>query len=373
MSSTHTGTPSWTESVPDAPPAPPGPAASGRDRDTARTPWNAARSPAPGLDPILDDGESAHGSQYQDAGSQPPSRTTSRVFPWRNSTERTRPPSHRELRAAPGPHRISPRPHDPYDPYDPYAHAPYDDDDAYDDGYAEYDDADQERGPQQHDGVGARTDTGTGTGTEPAPGPRSGAGVHFYDRPTPSGSGGAFGPRPDGRFHDQDRASAPTATATATGLLQQPRPALVHRTSSRNPDRGHPFAVERRATDADNVVGADLHKSDRLQPFFDPTWDDFMHEEPLEMPFFDHVVQRYGEFNTVDKIRLGVRQFLSFLITSVILSCVLVLSIANAMNPFAKRLPRSRADREYETRITGERGSARVQYYCEVRSLLAIL
>lgn len=160
--------------------------------------------------------------------------------------------------------------------------------------------------------------------------------------------------------------------AVATGLLQPHRPALAHRASSRDADRGHPFSVEHMSTDAELRRG-DAHPADHQQPFFDPTWDDFLHEKPLELPFFDHVVQRYGDFGPVQKARLAVRQFLSFLLTFGVLSAVLVASIVHAMNPWAKRPPRSRADREYETRITGERGSGRVQYYCEVRSVPTFL
>lgn len=155
--------------------------------------------------------------------------------------------------------------------------------------------------------------------------------------------------------------------AMATGLLQQPRPALVRRSSSRNADRGHPFSVEHMPTEAEVDHAGDIHAADHQEPFFDPTWASFMQEGPLEMPFFDHVVQRYGEFGLGKKFRLAIRQFFSFCLTFGVLNVVLVTSIFQAMNPFAHRPPRSRADREYETRITGERGSGRVQYYCEVR------
>lgn len=198
----------------------------------------------------------------------------------------------------------------------------------------------------------------------------------------PNAGGAAFIPEdPYDPFAHQDgvRFDEPAAgaypipghnQAVATGLLQQPRPALVRRSSSRMADRGHPFSVEHRATNAGMHNGPEGHPADEEEAFFDPTWQDFMQEEPLEMPFFDHVVQRYGEFGPLEKAQLAMRQFLSFCLTFGVLSLVLVLSIFNSMNPFVKRPPRSRADREYETRITGERGSGRVQYYCEVRELL---
>lgn len=274
--STHTGTPSLTDSAPIG-------AALHGSATPSQVPLPASSAQAPShLGTIHDVDESDHDSLYQDVpsgqGSRPVSRPLSRS-------------------AGPGPVNT-------YDPYDPYS---------------------QPEAP-----------------------------LHFPQAPM------------------SPQFASPNAhpQAMATGLLQPTRPALVHRASSRNADRGHPFSVEQMATDAVAGPHQDNFRADHQEPFFDPTWHDFMQEEPLEMPFFDHVVQRYGEFGPVEKARLAMRQFFSFCITFSVLGAVLFVSIAHAMNPFAKRPPRSRADREYETRITGERGSARVQYYCEVRFTL---
>ncbi len=135
---------------------------------------------------------------------------------------------------------------------------------------------------------------------------------------------------------------------------------------------GHQFQVERIAGEGElrpghdggyQPFGAD---GQHQEPFFDPTFEDYTHEQPLEMPFFDHVVQDYGSFGFLQRNRLRFRQALSFLLTLGGLGAVVALAFASYFNPFTKRPPRARADREYERRMTGERGSGRVQYYAEV-------
>ncbi|PWN27796.1 alpha/beta-hydrolase [Jaminaea rosea] len=101
------------------------------------------------------------------------------------------------------------------------------------------------------------------------------------------------------------------------------------------------------------------------EPFFDPTFPSYEEEEPLEMAFFDHVVQDYGEMGIVGKTRLFVRQSLSFGLTLGALGGILVLAFAAYFNPFKKQRPRAKPDREYERRITGERLSGRPEYYAE--------
>lgn len=89
-------------------------------------------------------------------------------------------------------------------------------------------------------------------------------------------------------------------------------------------------------------------------------------EEPLEMAFFDHVVQNYGDMNFINRNRLFVRQSLSFGLTLGALGLVLVASFAAYFNPFKKSYPKARADREYERRMTGERFSSKPAYYSQV-------
>ncbi|CAO1638025.1 unnamed protein product [Parajaminaea phylloscopi] len=99
--------------------------------------------------------------------------------------------------------------------------------------------------------------------------------------------------------------------------------------------------------------------------FFDPTFPSYEDEGPLEMAFFDHVVQDYGTMGIIGKTRLFVRQSLSFGLTLAALGIVGVLAFAHYFNPFKKSPPRAKPDREYERRITGERLSGRPEYYAE--------
>ncbi|KAJ1579453.1 hypothetical protein NDA11_006978 [Ustilago hordei] len=105
------------------------------------------------------------------------------------------------------------------------------------------------------------------------------------------------------------------------------------------------------------------HRDER--PFFDPTFPGYQEEAPLEMPFFDHVVAGYGNYGTFQRIRLNIRQAISFVLSTAALGIVLVAAYFAYLNPFKKSPPKAKADREYERRITGERGSARPAYYAE--------
>ncbi|KAN0060730.1 cholesterol esterase [Thecaphora frezii] len=99
--------------------------------------------------------------------------------------------------------------------------------------------------------------------------------------------------------------------------------------------------------------------------FFDPTFPDYRDEAPLQMPFFDHVVADYGHYGFINKVHLNFRQLISFGISTLGVSIVLVAAYVAYLNPFRKSPPRAKADREYERRITGERGSGRPAYYAE--------
>ncbi|TKY84509.1 hypothetical protein EX895_006410 [Sporisorium graminicola] len=105
------------------------------------------------------------------------------------------------------------------------------------------------------------------------------------------------------------------------------------------------------------------HRDER--PFFDPTFPNYQAEAPLEMPFFDHVVADYGHYGLFQRLRLNFRQAISFLISTTALGTVLFAAYFSYFNPFKKSPPKSKADREYERRITGERGSGRPAYYAE--------
>ncbi|KAJ1022821.1 hypothetical protein NDA18_005154 [Ustilago nuda] len=105
------------------------------------------------------------------------------------------------------------------------------------------------------------------------------------------------------------------------------------------------------------------HRDER--PFFDPTFPGYQEEAPLEMPFFDHVVAGYGNYGTFQRIRLNIRQAISFVLSTAALGIVLVAAYFAYLNPFKKSPPKAKADREYERRITGERGSGRPAYYAE--------
>lgn len=122
--------------------------------------------------------------------------------------------------------------------------------------------------------------------------------------------------------------------------------------------RGHHFDIEQVHTTGDT-----MQQQAPAEPFFDPAFDDYNEEPPLEMVFFDHVVQNYGEMNLFNKIRLFIRQSASFGLTLGGLGLVLVMAFAAYLNPRKKSPPRARGDREYERRMTGERFSGRPQYY----------
>lgn len=188
---------------------------------------------------------------------------------------------------------------------------------------------------------------------------RSAAGNGGHQPAMPSNAGGAHAASYD--YAEQGQAAAPYS-----GQQQQ------QYSQHHAPQPGHDFQIEHVHTDGEfdsrgnEWRGADAQASAQQEPFFDPTFEDFTHEAPLEMPFFDHVVQDYGSFGTFQKLRLTFRQTVSFLLTLGALGLILVASFAWYLNPFAKKPPRARADREYERRVTGERGSGRVQYYAEV-------
>lgn len=99
--------------------------------------------------------------------------------------------------------------------------------------------------------------------------------------------------------------------------------------------------------------------------FFDPTFPSYEDEEPLEMAFFDHVVQKYPDMGIVGRTRLFIRQSLSFGLTLATLVLLVILAFAHYFNPFKQTPPRARSDREYERRITGERLSGRPEYYAQ--------
>ena len=175
-------------------------------------------------------------------------------------------------------------------------------------------------------------------------------------------------------FADQPSSSAAAQDGYENGhaaAYQPANPPAV--TQHYGSGRGHDFTVEHQKTDGDQVGNYDPYgtraaeAAGHQEPFFDPTFEDYTHEAPLEMPFFDHVVQDYGEFGFFNRMRLRVRQGISFLLTLGALGLVVVASFVWYLNPLAKKPPRARADREYERRVTGERGSGRVQYYAEVR------
>ncbi|PWO00086.1 alpha/beta-hydrolase [Tilletiopsis washingtonensis] len=123
--------------------------------------------------------------------------------------------------------------------------------------------------------------------------------------------------------------------------------------------RGHHFDVEHSGT-----AQAKREQEDG-EPFFDPTFPSYQEEEPLDMVFFDHVVQNYGSIGTIGKLRVQFRQIVSFGLTTATMGLVILVAFANYFNPFHKSPPRAHADREYERRITGERLSGRPQYYSE--------
>ncbi|EPQ30144.1 uncharacterized protein PFL1_02261 [Pseudozyma flocculosa PF-1] len=124
--------------------------------------------------------------------------------------------------------------------------------------------------------------------------------------------------------------------------------------------RHRPAQVER--------VGTQPNAPDRDDDepaFFDPTFPDYRDEAPLQMPFFDHVVADYGNYGLFNRIRLNFRQLVSFGISTSAMGIVLVAAYFAYLNPFKKSPPRAKTDREYERRITGERGSGRPAYYAE--------
>lgn len=127
------------------------------------------------------------------------------------------------------------------------------------------------------------------------------------------------------------------------------------------PQPGHHFDVEHVQTTGDTY-----HLDQEPQEFFDPTFGDYQEEPPLEMVFFDHVVQNYGEMNLFNKGRLFIRQTVSFFATLIGLGAVMAFAFASYFNPFKKSPPRARGDREYERRMTGERFSGKPQYYSNV-------
>lgn len=128
-----------------------------------------------------------------------------------------------------------------------------------------------------------------------------------------------------------------------------------------------PIHVEEGATPGERDTEYRQHLQNQYDDnaFFDPTFPSYEDEGPLEMPFFDHVVQDYGEMGIVGKTRLVIRQTFSFFVSLGALGGVVVLAFAAYLNPFKKSPRRSRPDREYERRITGERLSGRPEYYAE--------
>lgn len=129
---------------------------------------------------------------------------------------------------------------------------------------------------------------------------------------------------------------------------------------------GHKIDTARMQTTAEeDDEGRSMAERQNDDVFFDPTFPSYEEEEPLEMVFFDHVVQDYGEMGIVGKTRLFVRQSLSFGLTLAALGGILVLAFAHYFNPFKNAPKGAKADREYERRITGERLSGRPEYYSE--------
>lgn len=107
------------------------------------------------------------------------------------------------------------------------------------------------------------------------------------------------------------------------------------------------------------------HVQDENGVFFDPSFPSYEQEEPLEMPFFDHVVQNYPTMGVIGRSRLFFRQSVAFGLSLAGLGLVLVCAFASYFNPLKKSPPKAKPDREYERRITGERLSGRPEYYSE--------
>lgn len=109
----------------------------------------------------------------------------------------------------------------------------------------------------------------------------------------------------------------------------------------------------------------DKHRDDDMV-HFDPTEDSPMHEHLESFPaFFHHPVSEYGEFGLLSRIYLELRQLFMLLVTSVSLGVIVQLAIIHYLNPFRKMYSKSRTDTEFEERITGERLSDRIEYYCD--------
>lgn len=76
-------------------------------------------------------------------------------------------------------------------------------------------------------------------------------------------------------------------------------------------------------------------------------------------------VPQYDEPSILTRLSLMMHQTFSDLVTGISMLVVANMAVLWLTNPLRKRLPRARTDPEYEQRITGERLSERVEYYCE--------
>ncbi|PWN46755.1 alpha/beta-hydrolase [Violaceomyces palustris] len=186
--------------------------------------------------------------------------------------------------------------------------------------------------------------------------------------PVPSESAAAF---PDTSEADPDHAYAyqqpsthgdeqRVAAAATTSAVLEDQPRFSNRSA-------RPPRVEIMHTQNEEAAAIlnDYTRRQQEEPYFDPSFPNYRDEQPLDMPFFDHVVADYGNYGFFNRLRVNFRQLVSFGLTTSALGLVLVLAYAHYLNPFKKSPPRAKADREYERRITGERGSSRTAYYAE--------
>lgn len=99
------------------------------------------------------------------------------------------------------------------------------------------------------------------------------------------------------------------------------------------------------------------------------TFDEYDEDENYRDFLMDHTVPQYGPPNLFDKIYTEVRQHVSFLLTTIGFSMVLVIALgkycADMANPLHHKRSHPKVDKEWMNRITGERYSDRLEYYAE--------
>lgn len=99
------------------------------------------------------------------------------------------------------------------------------------------------------------------------------------------------------------------------------------------------------------------------------SFDEYDEDENYRDFLIDHTVPQRGPPNLFDKIFIEVRQHVSFLLTTIGFSVVLVIALgkyaADMANPLHKKRSHPKVDKGWLNRITGERYSDRLEYYAE--------